>query len=114
MPDERLLYCVQPFERLMSERPLLCFPTQPEISSEAEPSECHTRINRRDVVGTAALAASTALLNVPLISKADECKLETASNGLQYCDLVAGTGPPPEEGALIRYCTLNKYEPIKL
>lgn len=83
------------------------FSIKPERSSEEVASEYHATISRRDAVGAAALAASTVLLNTPLVpvAEADECKLETAPNGLQYCDLVVGTGPSPVQGALIRYYT---------
>lgn len=55
---------------------------------------------RRQAVAGLALAVSVPLLGEK--ASAADCEYIKAPSGLEYCDLVDGTGPEPVQGALIR------------
>lgn len=57
-------------------------------------------VSRREHV-----VASLTLLSIfrsPMKAGAAECNLQASASGLQFCDLVEGTGPTPAKGSLIR------------
>lgn len=57
-------------------------------------------LSRRSSVSLMFFTATAPLL--PASGYAAECSLQTSPSGLQYCDLVEGTGPFPIKGAFIK------------
>lgn len=58
---------------------------------------------RREVMLAALAAAFATSAAYPAL--AADCELQTAPDGLQFCDTKVGEGPAPVKGALIRWAT---------
>ncbi len=65
------------------------------------------RLARRDIMLAALAAAFTASAAQPAL--AADCELQTAPDGLQFCDTKVGEGPAPVKGSLIR-CVITCTE----
>lgn len=76
-------------------------------SDDAEPG----LVSRRGAMGAAAvllLASSPSSPANAAAAAAPKCELNTAKNGLQWCDTLDGDGPAVVPKSLIRYVTWMK------
>lgn len=71
---------------------------------EAHPAPAAPRLLRRQALAAAAAAAAGLALS-PAAQAAEACELVKAPNGMQFCDLVEGTGDSPVAGAMIRWAS---------
>jgi hypothetical protein len=70
-------------------------------SSPVGQGQQDSSLARREVMLAALAAAFATSAAQPAL--AADCELQTAPDGLQYCDTKVGEGPAPVKGALIRW-----------
>lgn len=94
--------CTRPAP-IVAARPALCAARRTVVSTRASHREDAAAVSRRELAtGSAAALVAAVLLPALPAAAAAECSLTPSPNGMQYCDLVEGTGASPVKGALIR------------
>ena len=91
--------CRSPFQTSRRVPTVVCAASPSGASGASDAHEAP--LARREAL-LAMLAAASVTAAAAQPAQAEECELQTAPDGLQFCDTKLGEGPEPVKGALIR------------